>query len=139
MKSKQRSGRIETDCYENSQKRIAYRNYSLIPGRGRLCAKVQKEASFFQTANSLTSEKTVCGWRTQTSSLYADSLNARSLYKCVKKQVNGIFIRFPAPCRHSYIPVPTPARSRSSCTRPCHQVHSKAACRCSDTRPMSCG
>ncbi|MCE9090925.1 hypothetical protein K0G15_14655 [Phocaeicola vulgatus] len=46
MKSKQRSGRIETDCYENSQKRIAYRNYSLIPGRGRLCAKVQKEVLF---------------------------------------------------------------------------------------------
>lgn len=37
---------FETDCYENSQKRIAYRNYSLIPGRGRLCAKVQKEVLF---------------------------------------------------------------------------------------------
>ncbi|MFR1083282.1 MAG: hypothetical protein ACLSFW_10715 [Bacteroides cellulosilyticus] len=58
MKSKQRSGRIETDCYENSQKRIAYRNYSLIPGRGRLCAKVQKEV-LFQTANSLTSKNSL--------------------------------------------------------------------------------
>lgn len=82
MKSKQRSGRIETDCYENSQKRIAYRNYSLIPGRGRLCAKVQKR--FFSRRQTPSPLKTVCGWRTQTSSLYADSLNARSLYKCVK-------------------------------------------------------
>lgn len=30
----------------NSQKRITYRNYSLIPGRGRLCDKVPKEVLF---------------------------------------------------------------------------------------------
>ena len=46
MKSKQRSGRIETDCYENSQKRIAYRNYSLIPGRGTTLCQSPKRGSF---------------------------------------------------------------------------------------------
>lgn len=80
--SKQRSGRIETDCYENSQKGL-HTGITVWYRAGDDFVPKSKRGSFSrrQTPSPL---KTVCGWRTQTSSLYADSLNARSLYKCVK-------------------------------------------------------
>lgn len=64
----------------NSQKRIAYGNYSLIPGRERLCAKVPKEV-LFPDGKLPHLKETVCGWRTKRPALCG--LNARSLHMCI--------------------------------------------------------
>ena len=47
----------------NSQKRITYRNYSLVPGRGRLCDKVPKEV-LFSRRQTPSPPRNSQGWRT---------------------------------------------------------------------------